>query len=285
MWFHLRLLEKCNLKCISCYAKNHDRSDMMDFVLFKDILEAIKQVKQNNQNMSVIYLSGGEPLLHPEFFRFLDYCFSQFDRVSILSNGILVKKYVYKFLPYKEKLCVQISLDGDEKTNNAIRGDGVYAKAVEALKILNELGLNHWISYTVSNLNKNCYRDILAVARETNSSFNNVTPYVGEPEQMLDYYEWKEFKYNYEKCSCELGFEPAHGPNCCGFNYSCGAFFNGVTINPDGSLAGCARINNIKGSFGDMNNYLLSSPLSITETCMKARWGEIDNFDFITRLE
>ena len=78
MWFHVRLLEKCNLRCVSCYAKDHDRSTMMDFALFQDVLKVIKQVKQTEQKMSVIYLSGGEPLLHPNFFKFLEYCFSQF---------------------------------------------------------------------------------------------------------------------------------------------------------------------------------------------------------------
>jgi len=257
----------------------------MDFSLFKDILKTIKQIKHNKQDMSVIYLSGGEPLLHPEFITFIEYCFSQFDRVSILTNGILIKKYVKQFLPYREKLCVQVSLDGDEKINNKIRGNGVYAKAVEALKILNKNKLRHWISYTVSQLNKDCYQDILRVAKSTNSIFNNVTPYIGDIDQMLNYYEWKEFKYNYEKYSSKLNINPAHGPNCCGFNYNCGSFFSGVTINPDGTLAGCARINNIKGHYTDMNKHLLSQPLSIIETCMKAKWGEIQNFDLLTRME
>lgn len=257
----------------------------MDFLLFKDILETIKHVLRNRQNMSVIYLSGGEPLLHPEFFQFLEYCFSQFDRVSILSNGTLIYKYVTLLLPYKEKLCVQISLDGSEKINDIIRGQGVYTKAVEALTMLNDAGLNHWISYTVSLLNKDCYGEVLAVAKNTNSLFNNVTPYVGNPDQMLDYFEWKEFKYNYERLSLELGIYPGHAPNCCGFNYACGAFFNGVTVNPDGTLAGCARINNIQGYYYDMNDRLLPRPQSISDTCMKEKWGRLSNFQFITRLE
>jgi MoaA/NifB/PqqE/SkfB family radical SAM enzyme len=281
------------LKCISCYARAHNRFEIMDFSLFKDILKTIKQIKPKNQeksdcdseNMSVIYLSGGEPLLHPDFFQFLDYCFSIFNRVSILTNGILVKKYIRNFLPYREKLCVQVSLDGDSKINNSIRGEGVYEKAVEALHILKDNQLKHWISYTVSQINKDCYKDILQVAKSTDSLFNNVTPYIGNINHMLDYYEWKEFKYNFEKYSCKLNIAPAHGPNCCGFNYQCGAFFSGVTINPDGTLAGCARQNNIKGHYSDMKDYFLAQPLSITDTCMKMKWGEINNFNFIKRLE
>ncbi|MBN2102580.1 radical SAM protein [bacterium] len=285
MWFHLRLLEKCNLKCVSCYAQNHDRSLIMSFGMFRDVLEVIQQVRAADSQKSVIYLSGGEPLMHPQFFEFLDCCFSRFDRVSILTNGILVPKYVQKFTPYREKLCVQISLDGDETINDQIRGRGVYAKVVKALNLLKEHEIRHWISYTVSQANKQCYPDILQVAKETQSFFNNVTPYIGDPDQMLDYFEWKEFKYNFEKHSRELGLDMAHGPNCCGFRYQCGAFYSGVTINPDGSLAGCARINNVKGQYTDMQKYLLKQPLSITETCMKQKWGSLRPFDVISSLE
>ena len=154
MWFHLRLLEKCNLKCTSCYAKEHDKVQIMDFKLFKDILNEIKKITRSRQDKSVIYLSGGEPLLHPDFFRMLDYCFSQFDRVSILTNGVLIEKHIKKLLPYKEKLCVQVSLDGDKNINDQIRGNGVYDRTLEALAILNKNNINHWISYTVSKLNK-----------------------------------------------------------------------------------------------------------------------------------
>ena len=285
MWFHLRLLEACNLKCVSCYARNRDRSKIMDFALFKDVLKTIQEIRNTDHQISVIYLSGGEPLLHPSIVDFIKYSFTQFDRVSILTNGILVKKFIKDLIPFREKLCVQVSLDGDEKTNDAIRGEGVYRKVIEALHLLNEKNINHWISYTVSHQNKHCYKSIIDIGKQTRSFFNNVTPYVGDPGQMLDYFEWKEFKYRYEKYSESLNIKSAHGPNCCGFNYRCGAFYNGITINPDGSAAGCARINNIQGDYHDMQEFILPEPRSIVETCMKEKWGEIAYFDVISSLE
>ena len=285
MWFHIRLLEKCNLNCVSCYARDHDRNQMLSFSEFRDILETIKQVQKPDHKMSVIYLSGGEPLLHPQFLDILKYSFTKFDRISILTNGLLVKKYINDLMPYQEKLCVQVSLDGDEETNDTIRGKGVYQKVVEALHLLQENGLKHWISYTVSQLNKHCYKTIIDIGKETNSFFNNVTPYIGEPEQMLDYYEWKEFKYNYERYTKMLGIESAHGPNCCGFSYNCGAFSGGLTVNPDGTLAGCARINDIQGHYKDMAKFIRRESRSITETCMKQKWQRFTYFDTIRYLE
>lgn len=279
------MLEKCNLSCSSCYASDHNRSQMLSFPEFKDVLETIKQIQKVDHKMSVIYLSGGEPLLHPQFFDFLEYCFAQFDRVSILTNGILVKKYINDLIPYKEKLCVQISLDGDEDTNDVIRGNGVYKKVLEALHLLQDNNLKHWVSYTVSQFNKHCYKSIIDIAKETNSFFNNVTPYIGNVDQMLDYYEWKEFKYNYEKYTRKLNIESAHGPNCCGFSYNCGAFSGGLTVNPDGSVAGCARINDVMGHYKDMAKFILQKSRSITETCMKEKWQDFSYFNTIRYLE
>src|SRR5512147_2778352 len=110
MWFHIRLLEKCNLKCSSCYAKQRDRSEMMSFELYKDIIKSINEFQNPRKEPAVIYLSGGEPLLHPQFDEILDYAYTKFSGVTILTNGVLVKSKMKTFIPYRENLCVQVSV-------------------------------------------------------------------------------------------------------------------------------------------------------------------------------
>jgi MoaA/NifB/PqqE/SkfB family radical SAM enzyme len=283
MWFHLRLLERCNLNCKSCYAKTHDKS--LDIGLVKDILEIVGRVKVQQKDMSVIYLSGGEPLLHPQFDDILEFVSKKVNSITILTNGLLIPQIVKDLEKYSDSLCVQVSLDGDRSVNDSIRGKGVYDRAVEALYKLEQHKIKHWISYTVSALNAACYKDILDLALKTGSVFNNVTPYTGEPALMLGYYEWKEFKYNLGRYAEKIGLAQAHGPNCCGFSYNCGAFYSGITVNPDGNVAGCARINNVKGNYRHMEEYLLDKPLSIHNTCMQKKWGHIHNFKFISLLE
>jgi MoaA/NifB/PqqE/SkfB family radical SAM enzyme len=41
MWFHIRVLEACNLHCAHCYAKDRDRSTRMDLPMFRDVLDTI----------------------------------------------------------------------------------------------------------------------------------------------------------------------------------------------------------------------------------------------------
>jgi MoaA/NifB/PqqE/SkfB family radical SAM enzyme len=268
MWFHLRLLERCNLSCNLCYAKSHDKSLIMEAALFKDIIDKVSTLKLRQNDISVIYLSGGEPLLHPQFDDILEYTCTRFERTTILTNGLLIPQKVKDLERYRDNLCVQVSIDGNRSVNDSIRGKGTYDRAVEALYKLEQHKIKHWISYTVSVLNMHCYKDILDLALSTDSQFNNITPYTGEEGLMLDYYKWKEFKSNIGKYAEAIGLKTAHGPNCCGFTYNCGAFYSGITVNPDGNIAGCARINNVRGSYRNMEEYLLKKPLSIHETGM-----------------
>jgi len=285
MWFHLRLLEACNLRCTHCYAKKRDRGSSMTFELFREVVDAIVTVAASRKGRSVIYLSGGEPLLHPDFLPMLDYAISRFDRVNLLTNGLKVADAIPELLPYRDKLCIQVSLEGDQHTNDAIRGPGVYEKASRALHLLDEHGFIHWMSYSVSEANKHRFESIIDLAKATRSFFNNVTPYTGEPELMLSYEKWKEFKYCYERYGRKLGLDMSHGPNCCGFNYACGAFVEGITVNPEGTVAGCARMNQPVGTYRDMAYFVKDHARSIHETCMSAKWGGISNFRWLTRLE
>jgi len=262
----------------------NDRKVMMDFSLFQNVLHIIQQVAQP-ASQPVIYLSGGEPLLHHDFLRILNYGVQKIGRISILTNGILIPDFIEHLIPHRNHLNVQVSLDGDQATHDAIRSQGSYQRAVDALYILQQHKIIHWISYTVSQQNKHCYDSILRMAQKTDSFSNNVTPYVGDPAQMLDYFEWKEFKYRYEKSSRQMNFAESHSPRSCGWTYQCGSFFGGVTVNPDGTLAGCARINNLKGNYTEMNRYFLSHPPAMNQMCMQQKWGEISNLELLSRLE
>jgi len=233
----------------------------------------------------VIYLSGGEPLLHPDFPIIVGMCLRIVDRVNILTNGILVEEVMSILASDIERLCVQVSLDGDEVTNDRLRGTGVFRRVIMALKLLQQHGVHHWLSYTVSQINKHCYPDIIYTAQQTGSFFNNVTPYVGDPELMLSYLEWKEFKYLYERQTHRQGLEVAHAPNCCGFNYNCSQFSGGFAINPDGSLAGCARINNVRGDYRDMDKLLRQDNQHIADTCMREKWLGSNELGFLCGLE
>lgn len=285
MWYHIRLLEKCNLNCASCYAKTRGRSQVMRLDMFNQVIAKLKETDDGGGNQSTVYLSGGEPLLHPDFSEILRITHSAFSRINILTNGLLVEKYIPELLKFGDDICVQVSLDGDEYTNDGIRGAGVYKKVINALELLDKNNIKHIISFTVSQANKNCFKAVLDAASATNSRFNNITPYTGDPDLMLDYYEWKEFKYRLGKYAEELGIGNPNSPNSCGFSYNCGAYHGGITINPDGTATGCARLNKSEVNFTNLERLLATEHGCMAYACMKMKWGNIANFDMICKME
>jgi MoaA/NifB/PqqE/SkfB family radical SAM enzyme len=284
VWFHIRLLEACNLSCSHCYARNRDRSARMDVAMFSDVLATILALDETRRHPTVLYLSGGEPLIHPDFPALLGKACQCADQVNVLTNGIGVVDLLPTLTQHRDRICVQVSLDGGRAINDAIRGVGAFDAALAALQALQQQGLRHWLSYAVSSINWQCYDDVLEVARATGSKLNNVTPYTGDPSLMLSYRQWKEFKFRFEAAAKRIGHQPAHGPNCCGFNYRCAAFCDGVTVNPDGSLAGCARLPVTVGGYREMALHLRESRPWMNETCMTT-WGKLPNFEILTRLE
>ena len=287
MWYHLRLLEQCNLGCSHCYAKNRSRSVKISKSIIVNISEQIKNIQNRADDFTAVYLSGGEPFLHPEFLKILDFLYYQdhIDKINVLTNGLLVNKWLKNLCKYREKIGVQISIDGDEKVNDKIRGQGVYKRASKALFSLKDAEIPHWISFTVSKENFHCYKKILDLALTTQSINNNITPYTGNITKMLSYREWKEFKYLVLKYAVEIGLTNPCGPNVCGFSYQCGAFVAGVTVNPDGTITGCARDNRSCGHYDQLDSILTDKKRMINKTCMRSKWGQIEYFSLKTMLE
>jgi len=284
MWFHLRIIENCNLRCKHCYAIQYDRTEKMEFELFQDVIKTIKTLPKYYSEMPRAYLSGGEPLLHPDFDKMLGYAYQHFGKINILTNGILIHTKIDILKQFKDKLNIQISMEGSKKTNDDIRGTGTHEKIIHALDLLNIHELHHWISYTVSKTNKHAFRELLNATKETGSTFNNVTPYVGDTEYMLSFEEWVDFKYEFMAYAEKKGIFRGFTPDSCGFNYNCAEYFGGLTINPDGSCTGCARHQKIKRPYQDMAKYIINQPKLMNETCMAEKWGDNDFFRGLSQM-
>jgi len=67
----------------------------------------------------MVLMSGGEALLHPNFFKLCALFKKQGLYITLLSTGILLKKNAANLSKYVDEIIV--SLDGDESTHDPIR--------------------------------------------------------------------------------------------------------------------------------------------------------------------
>ena len=149
---------KCNLKCKTCniWMKNS----------LKELkLNEIEEFVKKNPYFSWVSLTGGEPFMRTDFWEIVE-LFKKYSPLSILNiptNGTLtekVEKDVRQILKLKiPYVVVTISLDGDRKTNDCIRGiNGAFDMAISTFKILREISkrnkrLKLLFAYTISPFN------------------------------------------------------------------------------------------------------------------------------------
>lgn len=129
---NIRITDKCNLNCYFCKIKNNNNE-----INSKEIINVIKQLDK----MKVAYLTvtGGEPLLRKDLEIILKNIKKSNMFVSLNTNGTLInEKNAYIIANSFNQ--IRISIDGNEKTHDNIRGEkGSYKKTISAIKLLNKV--------------------------------------------------------------------------------------------------------------------------------------------------
>ena len=149
----------CNLKCRHCFLDCHQDTRKRNFLDTEKITQALKNIKK----LKMIYLTGGEPFLHPKINEILRYCLQKAD-VTICSNGTLINEKKIKVLKEIEKsspnkLLFRLSLDHyAEGRNDEYRGTGVFKKVINALVLAQKYDIG--VLITCVNL-KNENEDVM----------------------------------------------------------------------------------------------------------------------------
>lgn len=89
----------CNLKCLGCMQSCDRKNENPYFVNIEELKEQLLHLQNkvltiNNRNPKSFNLTGGEPLLHPQFFeicRLIRQLFPDF-YINVCSNGLLLNK-------------------------------------------------------------------------------------------------------------------------------------------------------------------------------------------------
>ena len=134
LFFELTL--KCNEACFHCGSScGAVRPDGLPTEVYARILEEVKQ----NFDISKLMLciTGGEPLLRPDFFDILGYAHELGYTWGMTSNATLVTPSVAKKLYETGMATISVSIDGLEKTHDLLRGiQGGYRLAMAGIENL-----------------------------------------------------------------------------------------------------------------------------------------------------
>lgn len=137
--------KNCNQRCKHCFIDFPLSKNVKDFISVDLIKEAINDTK--NEPVECIYLTGAEPMTHPDFNSILRLCLKR-TNVCICTNGSFINEKKARFLKRVEdesnfEIIFQLSIDHyDEVKSDDIRGRGTYRQVLHAIKSLIKYGFN-----------------------------------------------------------------------------------------------------------------------------------------------
>jgi MoaA/NifB/PqqE/SkfB family radical SAM enzyme len=123
----LYVTDRCNSRCVTCDYWRHGRDDM-DLAAVTRLLPSFAQL-----GTQMILLSGGEPLLNPEWAAIAELLRKHSLKVWLLTSGLALAKHARRAAELFDTITV--SLDGtDPETYAAIRGLNAFHKVCEGIR-------------------------------------------------------------------------------------------------------------------------------------------------------
>ncbi len=148
----LYVTERCNSRCVTCDYWRHGRIDM-NLESVKNLLPDLEQLRTQ-----VVVLSGGEPLLNPEWAPIAEVLKSSGLEVWLLTSGLALAKHALRAAGLFDSITV--SMDGtDRETYAAIRGLDAFDKVCEGVRAAAANGVPPNLRVTLQRAN---YRQLAA---------------------------------------------------------------------------------------------------------------------------
>jgi radical SAM protein with 4Fe4S-binding SPASM domain len=144
-YLELQITDRCNLRCRHCYIGERPESHELTVARIRGVLREFEQM----QGLRVL-ITGGEPLLHSSFDA-VNALLPEFSlRKVLFTNGLLLSEKRLDGLNVHE---IQISIDGMEKAHDLLRGQGTFFKAMAAVRLCLDKGIDVSVSTMVHAMN------------------------------------------------------------------------------------------------------------------------------------
>lgn len=148
---------RCNLRCTYCGVDRLEYSELTA----EQQKEMLRELRALGGRW--VTFSGGEPLLRKDLLDVIDYAVDTLGmHVFLSSNGRFVPKYIDRLAKVDK---ISISLDGPEDVHDAVRGEGAFQRAVEAIEACRDKGIKVSLTCTLSSLNTGRLDEVIDFAR------------------------------------------------------------------------------------------------------------------------
>src|SRR5271155_1153491 len=142
----LEPLFQCNLACAGCGKIDYPKDILQKRVAAEDALRAVDEC-----GAPIVSIPGGEPLIHKEMPQIVAGIVARRKFVYLCTNAILLAKHIDEYTPSKY-LTFSVHLDGNkERHDESVCLEGVYEKAVAAIRLARSKGFRVTVNCTLFN--------------------------------------------------------------------------------------------------------------------------------------
>ena len=148
----VEICDYCNLKCPVCYAESGPQRQQ--FRSLEEIEKMLDAVVRNEREPDVVQISGGEPTLHPDFFKVLEMAKARPIRhLMVNTNGVRIAKdeeFATRLAGFMPDFEIYLQFDSFKaEALKELRGADLRAVREQALERLNILGVSTTLVVTL----------------------------------------------------------------------------------------------------------------------------------------
>lgn len=218
--FQWHITDDCDQRCKHCYifSENNCKTlDSMTYTQMEEVLANIEDFCEVYDRQPYLYITGGDPILHPDFWKLMELLKSKAIPFTILGNPFHLTDEVCRRL--KDCGCVryQLSIDGMRETHDWFRKPGSFDTTLEKIGVINGAGIRSIVMTTVSGTNIDEVPDIIDSVVKAGANVYAFARYCPTSEEKDTNIEPLRYRKLLEDCDQKFQAYEAAG---------CGTYFN-----------------------------------------------------------
>jgi MoaA/NifB/PqqE/SkfB family radical SAM enzyme len=171
---YFSLWYRCNQRCLACPCINVSNKEKI--LTFRDVVETLDSVlaKNNGEKVSVT-LSGGEPTLHPDFIKIVNYLTQNNVYLTILtnaekfSNRLFADQFVNQISIFNTHVITTIHSNRIKLHESQNLRPGSFKRSTNGLQYLFQKGLHITVKHCITSVN---YKEIEEFIRWADKFFH-----------------------------------------------------------------------------------------------------------------
>jgi len=274
--FQWHITDNCDQRCEHCYIFSENNNIPiieMSWNNMQTVLKNCMEMCEKLNRVPYFYITGGDPILHKDFWRLLELLKTKDIAFSIMGNPFHLNDDICKLL--KDYGCerYQLSFDGLRDTHDKIRKPGSFDTTLEKIDCIRQAGIRSVIMTTVSGTNikeissiidlvVSHHVDVFAFARYCPTSFDKSTHIEPEEYRKLLDVCWRKFE-QYKDCGTAFNlkdhlwtlylYEKGLYAIPAGLDEQmiydgCNCGISHLTILPSGDVYACRRMDSVVGN-------------------------------------